>query len=498
MLAFAERFVEKCSFKSAIVSPCGKTCSCAALNTLPRDECCELVLLMTTLWQRCAAKIKEEVSPQTFARWFAGVEELGASESSLAIQAPDPFTAGTLRSRYWGIISDILKQEAGPDVALTISVGDGPTNGASILYAPDEIVPAKKIPALPEEPHTPSEKPDFLNPRYRFENFVVGGSNQFAHACSLRLADGKGVALNPLFIYGGVGLGKTHLMHAIAHHVLDRRPRTRIFYTSSENFINDLIASIRQNQMAAFRSKYRKVDILMIDDIQFIAGKERTQEEFFFTFNDLQDTRKQIVITSDKMPNDTPRLEDRLRSRFISGMIADVGAPDFETKVAILQQKASEQGLSLDTEVAHYIAEKVRSNVRELEGCLIKLSIHSSLHNIEIDLPVAQEVLRGIIRDPTRNSSVDNIQKIVAEHFQVRVTDLKSKNRSRSFAVPRQIAMFLARKLTRASTTEIGRRFGGKDHSTVIHSTNKIENLLKTDPSLSATIQTLEQKIDLS
>ena len=272
---------------------------------------------MTTLWQRCEAKIKEEVSPQTFARWFAGVEELGASESSLAIQAPDPFTAGTLRSRYWGIISDILKQEAGPDVALTISVGDGPTNGASTLYAPDEIVPAKKILALPEEPHTPSEKPDFLNPRYRFENFVVGGSNQFAHACSLRLADGKGVALNPLFIYGGVGLGKTHLMHAIAHHVLDRRPRTRIFYTSSENFINDLISSIRQNQMAAFRSKYRKVDILMIDDIQFIAGKERTQEEFFFTFNDLQDTRKQIVITSDKMPNDTPRLEERRRSRCI-------------------------------------------------------------------------------------------------------------------------------------------------------------------------------------
>lgn len=447
---------------------------------------------MTTLWQRCAEKIEQEVSPQTFSRWFAGIEELDSSGSTLAIQAPDPFTAETLRSRYWGIIKDILEQEAGPNVELALSAGDNVANGANEPGLTNEAA------ALPGIPQAPPEKPDFLNPRYRFENFVVGGSNEFAHACSHRLAEGRGVALNPLFIYGGVGLGKTHLMHAIAHRVLERRPRTRIFYTSSENFINDLIASIRQNQMAAFRSKYRKVDILMIDDIQFIAGKERTQEEFFFTFNDLQDTRKQIVISSDKMPKDTPGLEDRLRSRFISGMIADIGAPDFETKVAILQKKAGEQGLSLNRDVAHYIAEKVRSNVRELEGCLIKLSIHASLYDTEVDLPVAQEVLRGIIRDPVRNSSVDNIQKIVADHFQVRVSDLKSKNRSRSFAVPRQIAMYLARKLTRASTTEIGRRFGGKDHSTVIHSTNKIEGLLKTDQSLSATIQTLEQKIDLS
>ena len=452
---------------------------------------------MTTLWRRCAAKIEQEVSPQTFSRWFAGIEELDSSDTSLAIRAPDSFTAETLRTRYWGIIKDILEQEVGPNAVLTLSAGDGVVNGAGPLH-PTATIPTNEAAGLPAAAQDPPEKPDFLNPRYCFENFVVGGSNEFAHACSLRLAEGRGVALNPLFIYGGVGLGKTHLMHAIAHRALDQRPRTRIFYTSSENFTNDLISSIRQNQMAAFRSKYRKVDILMIDDIQFIAGKERTQEEFFFTFNALQEARKQIVITSDKMPKDTPGLEERLRSRFVSGMIADIGAPDFETKVAILQEKANEQGLPLAREVAHYIAEKVRSNVRELEGCLIRLGIHASLHDMEIDLPVAQEVLRGIIRDPTQNSSVDNIQKIVAEHFQVRVTDLKSKNRSRSFAVPRQIAMFLARKLTRASTTEIGRRFGGKDHSTVIHSTNKIESLLKTDPSLAPTIQTLEQKIDLS
>ncbi len=448
-----------------------------------------------SLWLRCTEKIKEEVSPQTFTRWFAGVKQLDSNESSLAIQAPDSFTADTLRSRYWGIITDILRQEAGPNVVLTLSASNGANNGAGVAQTPAAI----HIEAVaPEAPQAPPERPEFLNPRYHFESFVVGGSNEFAHACSLRLADSMGATLNPLFIYGGVGLGKTHLLHAIAHRILDQRPGARIIYTSSESFINDLISSIRQNQMAAFRSKYRKVDILMMDDIQFIAGKERTQEEFFFTFNALHEGRKQIVITSDKMPKDTPGLEERLRSRFVSGMIADIGAPDFETKVAILQKKASEQNLFLDREVAHYIAERVRSNIRELEGCLIKLSIHASLHDIEVDLPVAQEVLQGIIRDPVRNSSVDNIQKIVAEHFQVRVTDLKSKNRSRCFAVPRQIAMYLARKLTRASTTEIGRRFGGKDHSTVIHSTNKIEGLLKTDQSLSAAIRTIQQKIDVS
>ncbi len=449
---------------------------------------------MMTLWQRCAEKIRLEVSPQTYERWFAGIKEVGATDFSLAIQAPDSFTASTLRSRYWGIITDILRQETGSNMALDLSADGTPINSSDAFHG-SAATPAQGASVLDESPWPSPKKPDFLNPKYCFENFVVGSSNRFAHACSLRIADSK--AGTPLFIYGGVGLGKTHLLHAITHRIFDKRPQTRAFYTSSESFTNDLIASIRQDKMTTFRSKYRQVEVLMIDDIQFIAGKERTQEEFFYTFNKLQESSKQIIITSDKLPNDTPGLEDRLRSRFISGMIADIGAPDFETKVAILQKKAIEMGLSLNREVAHYVAEKARSNVRELEGCLTKLSIHTSLYGIEIDLTVAQELLRGIIRDTTRHSSVENIQKIVAEHFQVRVSDLKSKNRSRSFAVPRQIAMFLARKLTQASTTEIGRRFG-KDHSTVIHSTTKIENLIKTDLSLHATIETLEQKIDLS
>lgn len=441
---------------------------------------------MTTLWRRCTEKIREEVSPQTFGRWFAGIREVGASESSLAIQAPDPFTAATLRSRYWGILTDILEQEAGPNVALTLSAGGGDVVARA---------PAAPRPEEAGERRQPPERPDFLNPRYRFDNFVVGGANEFAHACSLRVADGMGATLNPLFIYGGVGLGKTHLLHAVADRILERRPGARVLYTSAENFINELIASIRRNQMAAFRSKYRKVDALMIDDIQFIAGKERTQEEFFFTFNALHERRRQIIITSDKTPKDTPGLEDRLRARFVWGMMADIRPPDFETRVAILEKKADEQKLRLAREVAHFIAEKVRSNIRELEGCLVKIQFHASLHNIEIDLPVAQEVLQGIIRDPAHNSSVDNIQRIVADHFDIRVADLKSKNRSRCFTVPRQIAMFLSREFTRASTTEIGRRFGGKDHSTVIHSTNKIRRLMKTDRSIALAVQTLQQKI---
>lgn len=454
----------------------------------PRNGLCPSVHAMTSLWLRCAEKIQEEVSAKTFDRWFAGLRETDANESSLTLQAPNSFTAGTLRSRYWGILTDILKQEAGPGVSLILS-SNNEENGAPAPAAAEEAPPeSRRAPACP----------DFLNPKYHFGNFVVGASNEFAHACATRVADGMGATLNPLFIYGGVGLGKTHLLHAIAHRILDRRPEARVLYTSAENFINSLIASLRRNRMAAFRSKYRKVDALMIDDIQFIAGKERTQEEFFFTFNALHDGRKQIIITSDKMPKDTPGLEERLQARFVWGMMADIGAPDFETKVAILQKKAGEQGFSLSRKVAHYIAEKVRSNIRELEGCLIKLNFHASLHDIEIDLPVAQEVLRGIIRDPARNSTVDNIQRIVAAHFQIRVADIKSKNRSRCFAIPRQIAMYLSRKLTRASTTDIGRRFGGKDHSTVIHSTNKIEELIKTDQATSNAIQVIRQKIELS
>ncbi len=445
-------------------------------------------LSMEALWERCLDRLREEVSSQTFERWFSATREVSREGAVLTVQASDSFSLETLRSRYGDLLSDILRQEAGEAVTLRLIA----PNGAAAPSRPAD--PSSSAPALASAPKIL----EFLNPKYKFENFVVGASNEFAHACALRVANQPGHGLNPLFIYGGVGLGKTHLLHAIAHRIFERTPGARIHYTSSENFINELIGSLQRNRMSQFRSKYRKIDILLIDDIQFIAGKERTQEEFFFTFNALYETGKQIVITSDQVPKETPGLTERLRARFVWGMMADIGSPDFETKVAILQHKAAEQNFHLPPEVAHFIADGVRSNIRELEGCLIKLIFHASLHGGEIDVPTAQETLKQFLRDASRSTNIENIQRIVADAYQIKVSDLRSKNRSRAFAFPRQIAMYLSRNLTRASTTEIGRRFGGKDHSTVIHSTNKIQGLLDKDSSFRITVDKLKEKIEAS
>ncbi len=443
---------------------------------------------METLWNFCLEKLREEVSPQTFDRWFAETREVSRDDKTVTVEARDSFTIDTLRTRYWGIISQILDQESGNRIALRFVTrnGDGAPEQASPLAAPSP------------PPRQAVSKPDFLNPRYKFDNFVVGNSNQLAHACCRRVAENPGLTMNPLFIYGGVGLGKTHLLHAIGHQILETRPASRIYFTTSENFINELIASLRRNRMSEFRSKYRRMDTLIIDDIQFFARKERTQEEFFFTFNALHEAGNQIVITSDRVPKDTAGLEERLRTRFVWGMMADIGVPDFETRVAILQRKAVEQNQSLPVDVAHFIASKVKSNIRELEGCLVKLTFHASLHGTEIDMPMTQEVLRQIIWDPSRLTGIDTIQQTVSSHFQVKVSDLRSKNRSQIYALPRQISMFLCREMTRASTTEIGRRFGGKDHTTVIHSTNKIKDLIQKDPSIASTVQRLRDIIEVS
>ena len=445
---------------------------------------------MSDLWGSCLGKIKEEVSPQTFERWFSSSHQASQTNTTLVVRVSDRFSEDTIRSRYWGIITEVLRQEAGEGISLQLESLDGVPEHAA---GPQPLV----VSAPPAPPLPLPKKPEFLNPKYTFNSFVIGGSNQLAHACSLQVSNGPGAKLNPLFIYGGVGLGKTHLLHAMAHQILDRQPTARIYYTSAENFINELISSLQRNHMNEFRSKYRKIDALLVDDVQFIAGKERTQEEFFFTFNALYESGKQIVVTSDRVPKDTPGLEERLRARFVWGMMVDVGVPDFETKVAILQKKAAEQKFLLPNEVAYFVAEKVRSNIRELEGCLVKLMFHTSLHGTDIDLQTATELLKQIIRDPSRVMTIDNIQRVVADHYQVRLSDLKSKNRSQAFAFPRQVAMFLSRDLTPASTTEIGRRFGGKDHSTVIHSTQKIQDLINKDPTLNTTIQRLREQVEL-
>src|SRR5580692_3005472 len=334
-----------------------------------------------------------------------------------------------------------------------------------------------------------------LNPRYTFDAFVIGSGNQFAHAACQAVAERPSKAYNPLFLYGGVGMGKTHLMQAIGHEIKRRTPQAAICYVSSEKFTNEMINSLRYDKMISFRDKFRTVDVLLVDDIQFLAQKERTQEEFFHTFNALHESMKQIVIASDRPPKELAEFEDRLRSRFEWGLIADIQPPDLETKVAILQKKAEQERVTLPTEVALFIAQNIRSNVRELEGALIRLVAHSSLIGAEITLPYTQQVLKNFIDSQARKVTIESIQKAVAEQFGLRLVEIKAKNNSRSIVYPRQIAMYLAKHLTEASLPEIGRQFGGKHHTTVLHSVEKIEEVRKNDKDLNRLLNKLTEQL---
>ena len=334
-----------------------------------------------------------------------------------------------------------------------------------------------------------------LNPRYTFDAFVIGSGNQFAHAACQAVAERPSKAYNPLFLYGGVGMGKTHLMQAIGHEISKRLPQAAICYVSSDKFTNDMINSLRYDKMTSFRDKFRNMDVLLIDDIQFIAQKERTQEEFFHTFNALHESMKQIVIASDRPPKELAEIEDRLRSRFEWGLIADIQPPDLETKVAILQKKAEQEKVTLPTDVALFIASNIRSNVRELEGALIRLVAHSSLIGAEITLPYTQQVLKNFIDSQARKVTIESIQKAVAEQFGLRLIEIKAKNNSRAIVYPRQIAMYLAKHLTEASLPEIGRQFGGKHHTTVLHSVEKIDEARKTDKDLNRLVNKLTEQL---
>jgi chromosomal replication initiator protein len=334
-----------------------------------------------------------------------------------------------------------------------------------------------------------------LNARYTFDAFVIGSGNQFAHAACQAVAQRPSKAYNPLFLYGGVGMGKTHLMQAIGHEVKRVMPQAAICYVSSEKFTNEMINSLRYDKMTSFRDKFRNVDVLLIDDIQFLAQKERTQEEFFHTFNALHESMKQIVIASDRPPKELAEIEDRLRSRFEWGLIADIQPPDLETKVAILQKKAEQERITLPTDVALFIASNIRSNVRELEGALIRLVAHSSLTNTDITLPYCQQVLKNFIDSQARKVTIESIQKAVAEQFGLRLLEIKAKNNSRAIVYPRQIAMYLAKHLTEASLPEIGRQFGGKHHTTVLHSVEKIEETRKSDKDLNRMLNKLTEQL---
>lgn len=440
---------------------------------------------MDDMWTKALELIHDRINTHSFDTWFRPTRQLSLHEGEITLEVPSRFTRDWLNDHYSALIENSLVQVLGQPIKVNWSIRN--------QKGPD--LPRVGKPREREKRPEP-ERPSFLNPRYVFDNFVVGASNQFAHAACLAAAELPGKAYNPLFIYGGVGLGKTHLLHAIGNFLFERAPNVRLYYTSCENFMNELISSIQRDRMAEFRNKYRNMDLLLVDDIQFIAGKDRTQEEFFHTFNALHESRKQIVISSDRFPKEIPTLEERLRSRFEGGLIADIQAPDLETKVAILQNKAAEQDISLPPEVALLIASKVRSNIRELEGCLAKVNAYCRFTGRELTAELAREVLRQMITDAERSITIENIQKATAEFFGLKPFELRSQRRQRTLTLPRQIAMYLCKELTPASFPEIGRRFGGKDHSTVIYSFKKVAKELPKNESVANAINQIKKTLE--
>ena len=441
---------------------------------------------LKSLWEKTLNIIKGEMSEVSFNTWIKSCEPLSISSNTIKISVPNSFTQDILEKRYKDLVVNSIEA------------------ACSKVYNVDFIV-ASDIQDIEEKEEKNDDKSSInvndemsstLNPKYTFDSFVIGNSNRFAHAASLAVAEAPAKAYNPLFIYGGVGLGKTHLMHAIGHYVLQNNANAKVVYVSSEKFTNELINAIRDDRNEEFRNKYRNVDILLIDDVQFIAGKERTQEEFFHTFNELHDANKQIILSSDRPPKEIPTLEDRLRSRFEWGLIADIQPPDFETRMAILKKKADVEKLNVANEVMVYIATKIKSNIRELEGALIRIVAYSSLTNRPITVELASEALKDIISNKqNKNITIDVIQDVVAGYFNLRIEDLKSQRRTRNVAYPRQIAMYLSRKLTDMSLPKIGEEFGGRDHTTVIHAYEKISDALNTDESVQHTVNDITKKL---
>ncbi|MCT4605890.1 MAG: chromosomal replication initiator protein DnaA [Marinisporobacter sp.] len=439
---------------------------------------------LSQIWQQTLNLIKTELTEVSYNTWLKPIEPLTISGKSIVLAVANDFSKGILEARYASLIINALKQITSEEYHLVFTVP------GSEAY----------LKASQAEPNTQNTKDSFdtlnLNPKYVFDTFVIGNSNRFAHAASLAVAEAPAKAYNPLFIYGGVGLGKTHLMHAIGHFILGQNPNAKVVYVSSEKFTNELINSIRDDKNEEFRNKYRHVDILLVDDIQFIAGKERTQEEFFHTFNALHEANKQIIISSDRPPKEIPTLEDRLRSRFEWGLITDIQAPDLETRIAILRKKADVEGIDVPNEVMHYIAKKIQSNIRELEGALIRIVAYSSLTNKEVTIELASEALKDIITSSKpKQITVPLIKDVIAENFNIKLDDFNSKRRTRSIAYPRQVAMYLSRELTDLSLPKIGDEFGGRDHTTVIHAHEKISKDIESNPDFKIKIDAIIKDI---
>src|SRR5579862_300354 len=452
-------------------------------------------------WLQILAALEKKVIRQSYETWLKPTRYSHAAGRKLYVRVPTP-EFQHIGDKYGDLIQEAIDLNALEfDEVCFVTASDDPTlppqrKDGGFGPLPAHAPTAPPIHRLPEQARFDWSTAAQLNSKYTFDNFVIGNGNQFARAAALAVAERPSRAYNPLFLYGGVGMGKTHLMHAIGHDVKRRQPSSSICYVSAEKFTNEMITSLRNDRMTSFRDRFRTVDVLLIDDIQFIAQKERTQEEFFHTFNALHESMKQIVIASDRPPKELAEIEDRLRSRFEWGLIADIQPPDLETKVAILQKKAETEQVVLPTDVALFIASNVRTNVRELEGALVRLIAWCQLNRMEITLAATQQCLKQFIDMQVRKVTIEAIQRAVAEQFGMKVADLKQKNNSRNVVVPRQIAMYLAKQMTEASLPEIGRQFGNKHHTTVMHSIGKIDEQRRTDKDLHRTINKLQDLLN--
>ena len=446
------------------------------------------------IWDKTKELIRQKVNDQTFTTWFQPIKLESVSPDSITLQVPDKFFQDWINDRYLALIKDAVGQAADQKlkVIFTLSSGGG-VAAPSFNPAPAhrDWVNAQASARKP----SPSARELGFNSRYTFDGFVIGPSNRFAHAASLAVCESPARTYNPLFIYGGVGLGKTHLMHAMGQYIVQRYPNSKVLYVSSENFTNQLIGAIQNRTTTRFRQIYRSVDVLLIDDIHFIAGKEATQEEFFHTFNTLYDAHKQIVMSSDRSPKDIAALEERLISRFEWGLITDIQPPDLETRIAILRKKAEKETILVPNDVTFLIAEKIKSNIRELEGALIRVVAYAKLMGTHITVSLVKEVLKDMFLEEEVRVGIDLIQKRVAEHFNIRLSDLKGRKRNKAVAYPRQVAMYLARELTDYSLPELGELFGGRDHTTVLHAYEKIQKKLKNTKNVKDLINRLISEV---
>lgn len=459
---------------------------------------------MNLVWQKAADRIRNTLGEVCYETWIRPLNFVGLQDRTATVEAPNRFFRDWVNDRYLDLMRESLSAEAGEPVEIKLTLGkNGVSNGNGNGHSNGNgnghgaKVSGARAAATLRPPEAELERRGLhpqLNPRYTFAEFVVGSSNQFAHAAALAVAHQPGQKYNPLFIYGGVGLGKTHLATAIGHHLLSSGSRSKVLFMPAEVFMNELISSLRRDRMGEFKEKFRRVDALILDDVQFLAGRERTQEEFFHTFNSLHSERHQIVLTSDKMPREIPGLEERLRNRFESGLIADIAPPDLETRVAIVQKKAAAENLQLPPEVALYIAQNVSSNVRELEGCLTRLAAFASINNAAINPDFARQALHDLVRSEDMKPDIEAIQKTVSDFFHIRLADLKSKKRTQHIAFCRQVAMYLCRKMTDSSFPTIGDHFG-RDHSTVIHAYNLILRRISNDSAFRFSIEKIEREL---